>query len=57
MSQAFEYGGIDRKPVQWAKEARDTSSTSEEKPNEDADYFRPEVCDLQSEIENMLITQ
>ena len=57
MSQAFEYGGIDRKPVQWAKEAREESSVPEDKPLETPEYFEPEVCDLHSEIESMLITQ
>ena len=57
MSQAFEYGGIDREPVQWAKEKADDAPTPWDEPRESRGYFEPLACDLHSDIEHMLITQ
>ena len=57
MSQAFEYGGIDREPVQWAKEKSDDAPRLQNEHRESAGYFEPIACDLHSDIEHMLITQ
>ena len=57
MSQAFEYGGIDREPVQWAKERSNDAPTPRDETFENPGFFDPMTCDLHSEIEHMLITQ